>query len=109
MKPTTSRGRHRRTSLTERAAILHEFKRSGLAAAVFAREHGLGGSTFHPWLRQARRAAAPAFVEVDLPPVPLTEDLLVELGATPRLRLSSVRQVALAAQLLQALQAPTPG
>ena len=108
MKHTKSRVRHRRTSLTERAALLRAFERSGLSAAAFARQHGLGYSTFYHWRRQARTATAPAFVEVDLSPAPVTEGLLIELGPVPRLRLTRAPQVALAAQLLQALHAPTP-
>jgi transposase-like protein len=108
MKHTKSLVRHRRTSLTERAVLLQAFERSGLSAAAFARQHGLGYSTFYHWRRQARTATAPAFVEVELPSAPVTEDLLIELGPAPRLRLTSAHQVALAAQLLQALQAPTP-
>ena len=108
MKHTKSLDRHPRTSPTERAAWLQAFNRSGLCAAAFAREHGIGYSTFYHWRRQARTATAPAFVEVDLSPAPVTESLLIELGPVPRLRLSSAPQVALAARLLQALQAPTP-
>ena len=108
MKHTKPLVRHRRTSLTERTALLQEFERSGLSAAAFARKHGLGYSTFYHWRRQACMATAPAFLEVDLPPAPVPEDLLIELAPAPRLRLKSVHQVALAAQLLQALQAPTP-
>ena len=108
MKHAKSLVRHPRTSHTERTALLQAFKRSGLSAAVFAREHGLGYSTFYHWLRQARTATAPAFVEVDLSPAPVTESLLIELGPVPRLRLTSMHQIALAARLLQALQAPTP-
>lgn len=108
MKHPKPAAQHRRTTPSQRAAFLHEFKRSGLAAAAFAREHGIGYSTFFHWRRQARAACAPAFVEVDLPPAPSAEGLVIELGPAPRLRLTSVHQVALAAQLLQALQAPTP-
>lgn len=100
--------RHPRTSRPQQAALVREFKRSGLSAGAFAREHGLGYSTFYHWLRRARTVTAPAFVEVDLPPAPVTEGLLLELGPAPRLRLTSVHQIALAARLLQALQAPTP-
>ena len=108
MKHTKSLVRHPRTSPGQRAAFLREFERSGLSAAAFAREHGLGSSTLYYWLRQARSATAPAFVEVDLSPAPVTESLLIERGPVPRLHLSSAHQVALAAQLLQALHTPTP-
>jgi transposase-like protein len=108
MKHPKSLTRHRRTSPAERAAFLHEFQRSGLSAAAFARQPGLGHSTFYHWRRQIHTANTPAFVELDLPAAPETEPLLLELGPVPRLRLSSVHQVALAAQLLQALNAPTP-
>ena len=108
MKHTKSMVRHPRTSLAERAALLHEFEHSGLSAAAFARQQGVGYSTFYHWRRQARTATAPAFVEVDLSPAPVAESLLVELGPVPRLRLTHAPQVALAAQLLRALHAPTP-
>ena len=108
MKHTRRLARQPRTTATERAAFLEKFERSGLGAAAFAREHGIGYSTFYHWRRQARTATAPAFVEVDLSPAPVTESLLIELGPVPRLRLTSAHQVALAAQLLQALQTPRP-
>lgn len=108
MKHTKSGVRYPRTSPTERAALLREFEGSDLSAAAFARREGVGYSTFYHWRRQARTTAAPAFVELDLSPAPVTEGLLIELGPVPRLRLKGAHQVALAAQLLQALHAPTP-
>ena len=107
MKHTSARVRAPRTTGAERAVFLEAFQRSGLSAAAFARQHGLGGSTFYHWLRQARTATAPAFVEVDLPTAPTTEGLVIELGPAARLHLTRDHQVALAARLLQALQAPT--
>ena len=108
MKPTPIRTRSCRTSSDARAALLLAIQRSGLSAAAFAREHGLGGSTFYHWLRQARRASPPAFVEVELPLALATEGLVIELSPAPRLHLTGRHQVALAAQLLQALQTPRP-
>ena len=108
MNPTPMRTRSRRTTGDARAALLLAFQRSGLSAAAFAREHGLGGSTFYHWLRQARTASPPAFVEVELPPALTTEGLVIELSPAPRLHLAGRHQVALAAQLLQALQTPRP-
>lgn len=108
MKPTRSRTGSRRTTDDARAALLLEFQRSGLSATAFAREHGLGCSTLYHWLRQARTAPPPAFVEVDLPPALLKEGLVIELSPAPRLRLTSRHQVELAAQLLQTLQASRP-
>lgn len=105
MKPTPSRTRSRRTT-EDRAALLLEFQRSGLSGSAFARKHGLGGSTFYHWLRQARTTSPPAFIEVDLPPALTTEGLVIELSPAARLRLTSRHQIALAAQLLQTLQAP---
>jgi len=106
MKTSNGSPRHRRrpTPLARRTRLLAAFDRSGLSAAAFARQQGLRYTTFCGWRhRQAKAKPTPAFVEVQLTnPAPAVE-LLVELGAQVRLRLSSAAQMELAARLLHRL------
>jgi hypothetical protein len=98
-----------RTSAARRARLLAAFDRSGLSAAAFARQHGLTYTTFCGWRhRRARTKPSPGFVQVELPAAPAPVELLIELGAHARLRLTCVGQLDLAARLIQALHPPTP-
>ena len=98
-----------RTSAARRAQLLAAFDRSGLSATAFARQHGLTYSTFCGWRhRRARAKPSPQFVQVELPATPAPVELLIELGAHVRLRLTGARQLELAARLIQALNAATP-
>lgn len=91
----------------QRAQLLAAFDRSGLSAAAFARQHGLNYTTFCGWRqRRDKTKVSPAFVEVELPAPAAPVELMIELGAQARLRLSSTGQIALAAQLIQTLNAP---
>ena len=93
--------RRLRTSPRQRAQLLAVFARSGLSAAAFARQQGIGYSTFCGWRqRQARPPTSPAFVEVEFSePAPPVE-LWIEVGPPARLRLTSAGQIDLAARLL---------
>lgn len=107
MRQPNSPSRARRSTATERAQLLAAFDRSGLSSAAFARKHHLNYTTFCGW-RQRRSpvAAAPAFVEVEVPPPPAPPvELLIELGGSARLRVASASQLELAARLIQTLNA----
>jgi transposase-like protein len=101
--------RRPRTSPRQRAQFLAAFERSGLSAAAFARQQGIGYSTFCGWRhRQARPHSSPVFVEVELSEPTAPAELCIELGAAARLRLSSAAQIDLAARLLHRLHALSP-
>jgi transposase-like protein len=109
MKTSPRSHRTRRTTVAERARLLAAFDRSSLSAAVFARQHGIHYTTFCGWRHQrAKLKPAPAFVQVELTAPPAAGGLLVELGGNARLRIESADQIALAAQLLQHLNAARP-
>lgn len=100
-----SRARH---AAVQRAQLLAAFDRSELSAAAFARQHQINYTTFCGWRqRRDQSKSAPAFVEVELP-APAPVELVIELGAHARLRLTSAEQIELAARLLQTLNAPRP-
>ena len=103
MKSSNGFTRHRRqrTPSSRRTQLLAAFDRSGLSAAAFARQHGIGYTTFCGWRhRRAKAKASPVFVEVELPGTAAAVELLIEVGAHTRLRLSSAGQVELAARFL---------
>jgi transposase-like protein len=54
MLPKRIGRRRRRTSATQRARLIEQFRRSGLTRGAFARRHGLGVSTLGKWLTAAR-------------------------------------------------------
>ncbi len=96
----------RRTPPRRRIQLLAAFDRSGLSAAAFARRHGIGYSTLCAWRhRQAQTKALPAFVEVEVPGPATTAELMIELGAQARLRISSPAQIELAAHFLHRFNA----
>lgn len=107
MKRSNGSVRHprQRTDAKRRAQLLTAFDRSGLSAAAFARQHRLHYTTFCGW-RRRRSKASPGFVQVELPTPEAPVELLVELGAHARLRISSTVQIELAARLLQGLNTP---
>lgn len=127
MKHTNAPSRARRSTATERARFLAAFDRSGLSAADFARKHHLNYTTFCGWTRERRlrtvkagtsaplsrgwrqrrirASAGPAFVEVEVAPPPAPVELLVELGASARLRVHCAGQLELAARLIQTFNA----
>jgi hypothetical protein len=107
MKNSNSlRDRRRRTSPGRRSQLLAAFDRSGLSAAVFARQRGIGYSTFCGWRqRRAKTKASPAFVEVEVPELVATVELLIEVGTHTRLRLSSAAQMELAARFVHRFNA----
>ena len=113
MKTTKPLSRARRSAAAQRAQLLTAFDRSGLSAAAFARRHQLRYTTFCNWRQRRDRAAvAPSFVQVELPAEPVAAAtgtaLIVELGRYARLRIESPAQIALAAALLQQLNAARP-
>ena len=103
------RRRAPRTDPARRTQLVAAFDRSKLSAATFARQHGIHYTTFCGWRRRRDQAkASPAFVQVDLPePAPPVE-LVIELGATARLRVTTDAQIPLAARLLQTLDPKSP-
>lgn len=98
--------RRRRTPLQQRAELLAAFEHSEQSAAAFARAHDLRYTTFCNWRRRAKRDPSPGFVQIELPEATAPAELLVELGAHARLRITSANQLELAAQLLRHLNAP---
>jgi hypothetical protein len=79
-----------------------------LSAAAFARQQGIGYTTFCGWRhRRARVKAIPAFVEVEVPGPAAAVELLIEVGPHARLRLTSAAQMELAARFLHHFNALT--
>jgi len=95
------------TSPKRQEQLLAAFDRSGLSAAVFARQHRIHYTTFCNW-RHRRAKPAPAFVQVELPTPPTPVEVTVDLVAQARIRIRSATQIELVARLLQALNAPSP-
>jgi hypothetical protein len=106
-----------RSTAERRLAVVAEFRRSGLSGYRFARLAGMKYPTLMAWVKRAggskpviRKAQAkrgPVLVEAvvggsagKVPP------LLVHLGGGARLELTDAGQLALAAQLIKALQRP---
>jgi hypothetical protein len=111
MKTSNGSVRHRRsrTPAPRRTQFLAAFERSGLSAAAFARQHHLQYTTFCNWRqRQGKPQPSPGFVQVELSPSPAPAELVIELGASARVRITEAGQLELAARLLNALCAPTP-
>jgi transposase-like protein len=109
MKTSKPSFRAGRTDAAQRARLLAEFERSGLSAADFARQQGLNYTTFCGWRqRRDKTGTSPAFVQMEVTPVPVPVELVIEVGAGARMRLHSENQVALAARLLQHLNAAGP-
>ena len=55
--------RRKRTTSAERLQILETFRLSGLTQKEFARQNGIGLSTFYAWMGKSRRRdAAPVFI-----------------------------------------------
>jgi hypothetical protein len=80
-----------------------------LSAAAFARQHQLNYTTFCGWRHQRAKAGTSvsfAQVELSVPAAPV--ELVIEVGPQARMRIDSAAQIALAAQLLQTLNAPRP-
>ena len=110
MKSTNRSLRHRRhrTPPARRHQLLAAFDRSGLSALAFARQQGIGYTTFCGWRqRRAKAKALPAFVEVEVPGPAAAVELLIEVGAHARLRLTSAAQMELAARFLHHFNALT--
>jgi transposase-like protein len=100
------RDRRRRTPPARRSQLLAAFDRSGLSAAVFARQCGIGYSTFCGWRqRRAKTKPSPAFVEVEVPEPAAAVELMIEVGPHARLRLNSATQMELAARFVQRFNA----
>jgi transposase-like protein len=102
------RRRRQRILPRRRTQLLAAFDRSGLSAAAFARQHGVGYSTFCGWRhRRGKTPPSPAFVEVELPGSAAAVELLIEVGVPARLRISSTAQMELAARFLHRFNALT--
>jgi hypothetical protein len=101
--------RRPRTTPTRRAQLLAAFERSGLSAAAFARQHHLRYTTFCAWRQHRAKAnALPQFVQVELASSPAPTELVIELGAHARVRITAAKQIELAARLLQTLNPSAP-
>jgi len=101
-----ARQRRPRTPLRRRNQLLAAFDRSGLSAAAFARQHGIGYTTFCGWRhRGAKNKPSPAFVEIQLSEPAAAIALRIDVGAHAHLHLSSASQIELAAQLLHRFNA----
>ena len=108
MKTSKVIARGPRTTPARRIQLLAKFDRSGISAAAFARQHGIAYTTFCGWRhRRARAKAIPGFVEVEVPGPTAAVELLIEVGAHVRLRLTSAAQMELAARLLHHFNALT--
>ena len=102
-----------RTPPEQRAAMVAEFERSGLAGTQFAKLVGLKYPTLMAWVERKRRLSSgkggrgkPVFVEA-VPARPADQAALtVDLGGAAVLKITDGRQVSLAAQLIKALQIP---
>ena len=84
MKSSNGSPRHprQRTPSSRRTQLLAAFNRSGLSAAAFARQQGIGYTIFSGWRhRRAKTKASPAFIEVELPGPAAAVELLIEVGA----------------------------
>jgi len=100
--------RRHRTPPARRSQLLAAFDRSGLSAAAFARQEGIGYTTFCGWRhRRAKAKVSPAFVEVEVPKPAAAVELLIEVGAHACLRISSAGQVELAARFVHHFNALT--
>ena len=87
MKSSNGFARHRRprTPLRRRTQLLAAFERSGLSAAAFARQHGIGYTTFCGWRhRWAKTPPSPSFVHVELS-TPTARVELIQLSQDPEL------------------------
>src|SRR5271155_5832783 len=103
------RRRAPRTDAARRAQLLAAFDGSGLSAADFARQEGVHYTTFCGWRqRRDRGKSSPGFVQVEIPESTPPVELVIELGGTARLRLTSEAQIPLAAHLLQACNLSRP-
>lgn len=108
MKASRFRTRSLRSDAAQRGQVLAAFDRSGLSAAAFARQQGLNYTTFCGWRqRRAKPNPSPAFVQVEVTPAPAPVELVIELGQA-RMRIGCPAQIALAAELLQHLNAARP-
>jgi hypothetical protein len=109
MKTSNGYARRPRTTLARRTQLLAAFERSGLSAAAFARQQRLNYTTFCGW-RQRRSTvkASPDFVQVEVPSSANPVGLVIEWDTSVRIRLTDASQIALAVQLLQALNPSAP-
>ena len=96
----------RRTDATQREQLLAAYDRSELTATEFTRQHRLNYTTFCGWRqRRSKITTSPAFVQVEVAALAPPRELLIELGGSARLRLTSPDQLELAAALLARLAA----
>jgi hypothetical protein len=101
-----ARRRRRHTSVNRRLELLAAFEDSGMSAAAFARQQGIGYTTFCGWRHcQTKAPPAPAFVEIEVPAPAAAVEVWIELGSHARLRLTSEAQLDLAARLLHRFHA----
>jgi hypothetical protein len=109
MKHSKGFVRRSRTTPAQRAQLLARFERCGLSAAAFARQHKLHYTTFCGWRqRQAKAEPSPGFVQVELPTPKAPAELVIELSASARMRITDAGQIALAVRLLRELPSPEP-
>ena len=107
------------TPRDRREQLLDEFEQTGASAAAFARIAGVRYSTFAAWVSRRKKEGGERekssgeqslvhFVEAALPEGSLRGQdegaLEVELPGGGRMKISSLRQVELAAELLRAME-----
>ena len=108
---TTQSSRRRRYTLAQRQEFLALYRRSGLSASVFVREHDLKVSTLYQWLHRVKpapRTSVPRFQEVLLSAPPLIPAWAAEIavGHELTLRLGSQFSPEFIAQVIQELRRP---
>ena len=106
-----------RVTAERRLAVVAEFRRSGLSGYRFARLAGMRYPTLMAWVKRDRDAA-PVVRKASLKRKPVLVEavvggsagkaapLVVHLGGGARMELTDAGQLALAAQLIEALQRP---
>ena len=106
-----------RSTPERRAAVVAEFRRSGLSGYRFAHLAGMKYPTLMAWVkrdsgstpavRKANVKQRPLLLEAVVGgPAGTVPPLLVQLGGGVRLELTDAGQLTLAAQLIQTLQRP---
>ena len=103
--------RRRRFTTAQRQEFLAQYRRSGLSAPAFVRQHGLNLSTLYQWIhrtKSAPRRSAPLFKEVLLSGAPLLPAWAAEIaiGNELTLRLGSHISAEFIAQVIQQLRRP---
>lgn len=108
---TTQPRRRRRYTRAQRQEFLALYRRSGLSASAFVRQHDIKPSTLYQWahrVKPAARPSAPLFKEVLLSAPPLLALWAAEIavGNELTLRLGSQASPEFIAQVIHQLRRP---